>query len=55
MIVSYEGGAEAIETADYACREAMIEEREQRLDTLIYELYGLTPDEIAIVENAGQP
>jgi len=30
--------------------EAQIEDTDRQIDTLVYELYGLTPEEIEIVE-----
>ena len=53
LLVLYERRDEATKTADCAGREGVIKESERSLDTLIYVIYGLTTDEIAIVENAG--
>jgi hypothetical protein len=34
--------------------QRQIEATDRQIDTLVYELYGLTPDEIAVVESAEQ-
>lgn len=44
--------AAAIPT-DRALYERQIEATDRQIDALVYELYGLTDDEIAIVEGGG--
>ena len=36
-----------------AALQRRIEMTDRQIDTLVYELYGLTPEEIAVVEGAG--
>ena len=43
--------------ADAAAQERLqrlIDAADRQIDALVYELYGLTPEEIAVVENAGR-
>ncbi|MBU0600044.1 hypothetical protein KJ997_04615, partial [bacterium] len=35
-------------------KQAQVKEYERQIDHLVYELYGLTKDEITIVENSGE-
>ena len=37
--------------SDLAALEAEIKATDEQIDRLVYELYGLTPEEIALVEN----
>ncbi len=34
--------------------QRLIDSADLQIDALVYELYGLTPEEIALVENAGR-
>jgi hypothetical protein len=56
QLLNFHEGQESAATlaAQHRVNEA-IEEAEQQLDMLIYELYGLTADEIDIIENAVTP
>ena len=46
----------AFKTPDERTRlERQIGATDQRIDVLVYELYGLTDNEIAIIEGAAQP
>lgn len=55
LLVLHDGQDKATDTAECASRDAAIELTDQRLDALIYELYGLTTDEIAIIDHWLQP
>jgi len=45
--------AEEAGSADLAALEATIRKLDDEIDERVYELYGLTPEEIAIVKNGG--
>ena len=47
-------GAAATIPADNNLYQRQIEATDQEIDALVYELYGLTEEEIAIVEGADQ-
>ncbi len=55
LLVCYEGRDMAVDTAECDRRDEALKDLDQRLDRLIYELYRLTDNEIAIVENASRP
>jgi hypothetical protein len=44
--------AEAKDAAGQERLQRLIDATDKKIDTLVYELYGLTPDEIAVVEDA---
>jgi len=46
--------AGAKDAAEQARLQRLIDSTDKQIDALVYELYGLSPDEIAVVENAGQ-
>ena len=39
---------------DNSAKQAKVNELECQIDQMVYELYGLTPDEIAVVEGSGK-
>jgi len=53
MLDLHEKLAAAAIPADKAWSERQIKATDRRIDALVYELYGLTKEEIAIVEAAG--
>jgi hypothetical protein len=42
------------ESAEQERLQRVIDSTDQQIDVLVYELYGLTPEEIAIVEGAAK-
>jgi hypothetical protein len=52
MLSLHKRKAEAKDTAEQERFQRVIDSTDQQIDTLVYELYGLTPEEIAIVEKA---
>lgn len=45
------------QSADYLSnptKQAKVKELEHQVDQLVYQLYGLTPEEIAVVEGTGK-
>jgi hypothetical protein len=49
-----EAGAAATAPADKKLYQRQIEATDQEIDALVYELYGLTEEGIAIVEGTGR-
>ena len=50
MLALHERLAKGTEESEKATLQRQIDETDQQIDKLVYELYGLTPEEIAIVE-----
>ena len=46
--------AKSADYLDSPTKQAKVKEYEKQIDQLVYKLYGLTPDEVKIVENSGQ-
>jgi hypothetical protein len=46
--------AEAKDDSERERLQRVIDSTDRQIDALVYELYGLTPEEIAVVENAGK-
>ena len=54
MLDLHQRKAQAKDAAGQERLQRLIDSTDKQIDALVYELYGLTPEEIAVVENAGK-